>query len=406
MLTPPSTHAPTSTVLIQLGAALLALGFAVSLAYSPDPLTTLPWAIQGWLGAAAAWVAWNRGGTTGARGRRATGSFSLEIRAARVMRTILVSGYACLALLPTATDWPTYKYPTLARVYGALPSLLPYAPDWASSGISPNQTGGILAAVGASAFCLALPRLPRTPSSARVRRSHPAATLLAVLSTAAVLLSGSRAALVALVVAVLFTLVLRDRRIVWAVAGMAAALFAASVVRPALPEALLTRLLHEEPLQAKLLARVDIWSSALHGIADHPFAGIGLGTLNDVLPIRYPYGSVGLTYSVTQAHNAVLDTALTMGIPGAFGLILLVTGVVWAGVSAGRTQSCASAPMMGLTVAAVVFVIFGVTDALSLASPSSLLLWLLLCGLFYTGYLQESTHDRFDMGTQYLYTSG
>ena len=45
----------------------------------------------------------------------------------------------------------------------------------------------------------------------------------------------------------------------------------------------------------------------------HPFTGIGLGSLNDVLPIRYPYESVGLTYTVTQAHNAVLDTALTMG---------------------------------------------------------------------------------------------
>ncbi len=404
MLAPTPTRAPASAVLIQLGAALLALGCAVSLAYSPDPMTTLPWAIQGWLGAAVAWAAWNRGRTTSARGRLATSSSTPETRAARVTRAILLSGYTCVVLLPAATDWPTYKFPALARVYGALPSLLPYAPGWASSGISPNQTGGVLAAVGASAFCLALPRLSEAAGSARVRRFHPAATLLTVLSTAAVLLSGSRAALVALVIAVLFTLILRDRRIVWTVAGMAVALVSASVVRPSFPGELMTRLLHEEPLQTKLLARVDIWTSALHGIADHPFAGIGLGALNDVLPIRYPYGSVGLAYTVTQAHNAVLDTALTVGIPGAIGLVLLITGVVWAGVKASREQSCASTPMMGLTAATVVFVVFGITDALSLASPSSLLLWLTLCALFYTGYLQGSMHDHFDMRTQYLYT--
>lgn len=410
---PTPAHVPARfavpKVLLHLGVALLALASAGSLARSPDPLLSLPWAVQVWLGAMATWFAWRQGRPPREGGRGTEATRLSKKRAERVARAVLVLGYACLVILPLATEWPTYKYPALAPVYSALPSLLPYAPGWAASGISPNQTGGILAAIATFATGMPFPRLS-TPVTAtrgrrerRVRRVHPVPTLLAILSTGYVILSGSRAALLALVVAVLFVLVLRHRRTLWAVAGLAAIPVAAVAVRPSLPGRLIARLLHEEPLQTKLLARVDIWTSAVHGIADHPFAGIGLGTLNDVLPSRYPYGSVGLTYTVTQAHNFVLDTALTIGIPGAIGLVCLLTGILWTGVAASRTRTPTSGTILGLTAIAVVFVVFGTTDSLSLSSPSSLLLWVVVCGISSTGYLQDRTQPSFDFHPGTLY---
>jgi O-antigen ligase len=399
MLLPAYPRTPAPVVLIQVGAALLVLGCAVSLAASPDPMAGLPWALQSWLGATASWIAWRVGGSANADAKLDAGpapgsttGATEETRAATVARSGLALGYACLVFLPAVTRWPAYKFPMLTPVYGALPSLLRYAPTWAASGYSPNQTGGVLAAVAAFAVCLLFQPPSAGTRDLRTRGIRPAAGVLAVLTTIAVMLSGSRAALAALVLAVLFAFMLRDRRGIWVVAALVAAALAATAFRPSLPGEFVTRLLHEEPLQTKLLARVDIWASALRGIADHPFSGIGLGTLNEVLPVRYPYGSVGLSYTVTQAHNTFLDTALTTGVPGAFGLLLLIAGVVWTGVAMGREGTLTSSAIMGLTAAMVVFVVFGTTDALSLSSPSSLLIWALVSGLLYTGALQQKAY--------------
>lgn len=391
MLTPLQTsRLDAPAFLIRLGVALTALGFAVSLAASPDPVAGLPWALQGWLGAALTWTAWRAGASRPVDGPKEPHKPAEETRAAFVARCFLTLGYTAAVALPAVTDWPTHKFPVLTDVYGALPSLLPHAPALAE-GVSPNQTGGVLAAVAAFSATLLLASVSADGRSIHTTRVRYAAAGLAALATAGVLLSASRSAFAALSAAVLLTFTLRDRRGVWALAAAAGALLVAIVARPSLPGEVVSLLLHEEPLQAKLLARADIWASALRGVADHPFSGIGLGTLNDVLPVRYPYGSVGLSYTVTQAHNIVLDTALTMGLPAAFGLVLLSTGVVWTGVRARHERKRSSATIMGLTAIVVVFLTFGIADALSLSSPSSSILWIAISGIFYTGYLQGNS---------------
>lgn len=391
MLAPPPLRAPAALVLIRLGIALLVLGYAVSLAASPLPSAGLPWAVQGWAGAAAAWAAWVWGGRPSAAGALRGGDVP-DRRAVAVERCAVGLGYVLTALLPTITRWPAYKFQGLTSLYGALPSLLRYLPDRAAQGVSPNQTGGVLAAVAALAVCLLLLRTAADADSPRdrgTRGGRAAPAVLSALSGTFVLLSGSRAALAALVAALLVVALLRDRRSAWAVAGLTVGSLAAVIARPSLPRELMARLLHEEPLQAKLLARADIWASALRGIADHPFAGIGLGTLNDVLPARYPYGSVGLDYSVSQAHNIVLDTALTMGVPAALGLVSLVAGLLIVGFHSRSERTHTSKLVLGLVAVIIVFVVFGMTDALSLSSPTSLVLWMTTCGVFATGYIQR-----------------
>jgi O-antigen ligase len=111
-----------------------------------------------------------------------------------------------------------------------------------------------------------------------------------------------------------------------------------------------------------------------------------LGTLNEVLPVRYPYGVVGLDYSVTQAHNIVLDTALSMGLVGAAGLLLALGGALWCGLRGDNNRAdpgTSTAGTRAFTAVLITFTVFGTTDSLGFSSASSLVFWAALAGLIW-----------------------
>ena len=399
---------PSPILLIRLGTALLVLAAAASLVGSPNRGASVPWIGLVAAGAVLVWLA--AGGRQDDRGqvpaggrgvggdapRKAARRLSDRMRGMAAARAALAVGYSCLVILPLLTEWPAYKLPALSRVYAAIPSLIPYAPAWLAPGLSPNQTGGVLAACLALAAAFFVRTNRGGPVEPYLRGLRRMAAPLLIVGTPVLLATGSRAALAGLAAAVITGYIVLNPRMAWATAAVVAAAVAISLAAPDLPRGLLQRFLHDEPLQIKLLARVDIWASALKGIADHPFAGIGPGTLNQVLPARYPYGEVGIGYTVTQAHNIVLDTALTMGIVGAVGVVCAVAGGMWWGfrqarvaapsgvhayaadTHAARVQAtCAHA----FTAPLVTFTVFGVTDALSFASPAGLVFWMSLAGL-------------------------
>lgn len=351
--------------LLVSGALLLALAAVGSWAASPLPRTSLPWVVLLILAASglllAAWAPVRR-----------------LITPARLAWGLLALGYAFLALAVVGTRWPGYKLPWLSGVYALLPTLRPLPFAAVADGIQPNQAGGILASL--AVFAVALPFLARPEPATRALRA--AGLVLAVLAAAVVVLTGSRAALAGGGAGALFLLGMRDRRWLWLPGSAALLGSAVLVLRPSAVSFLAGLLLRDETLDTKLLARLDIWLSAFRGIEDHAVTGIGLGIFNEVIPVRYPYESVGLSYTVSQAHNVFLDTALTLGLPGLLGLVLLLAGIVWlgsGGAREGRTGRPDSAliPALhhGLLSAAIVFVVFGLTDALSFSTPSSLVLW-------------------------------
>ena len=129
------------------------------------------------------------------------------------------------------------------------------------------------------------------------------------------------------------------------------------------------------------MARLDIWFSALHGIQDHVFTGIGLGVFNQVMPVRYPYQTVGLSFPVSQAHNAFLDTALAVGLPGAAGLALLLAGCLLLAARGVRRDGLSGALSLGILASIVVYLVFGITDSISLSVPTSFIIWLWVCAL-------------------------
>jgi O-antigen ligase len=193
-------------------------------------------------------------------------------------------------------------------------------------------------------------------------------------------MTGSRAALAGLLVVYLAILVIRSRHLLWAWASgvliVGVGLFASGQT-----SRLFGFFLEDESLDTKLASRLDIWSSALRGIEDHFFTGIGLGVFNHVIPARYPYQVVGLAFPVSQAHNLFLDVALAIGVPGLAGFILLLVGCVilaveWVGVKDN------SAPVaLGILGSLVVYLVFGITDSISLSVPTSFIVWLWSCSL-------------------------
>jgi len=342
----------------------MAAAFVVSFLTSPNRNASLPWTIMGLVGSLGLIVFSGPGQTWVRRFRSSAAATWL----------FLAFGGIALAVALFATDWPAHKLAWLERLYGSLPSVQSL-PWWNVKGLQANQTGGILAVCTAFAFAVVSTRtMPRG-----VRWL---AGLLAVMGSTVVFMTGSRAALGGLMLAGLVVAIIRTRKwlSVWGT-GLAASgwLLLASGRLPALARLIL----RDESLEVKMVARLDIWLAAFKGIEDHFFTGIGLGVFNQVMPFRYPYETVGLSYSVSQAHNVFLDVALCLGIPGLLGFLLVILGIVVSAIHGLRSDISGDATSLGILASLIVYLVFGITDSISFAVPTSLIIWIwgtVLCG--------------------------
>ena len=352
--------------MVRWGAALVGLAAMASLFATPILSASLIWVIFIVLGAALV-LAMSAG-----RPRRA----AAWLTPLRLTRLLLLLGYLLLAMAFFATRWPTYKLTWLGPLFASLPSVRSLPVSWLALGIQPNQAGGVLAASVAFALTLCLAGRRGLKAVGVGGWTLQAARILALVGTIVVFMTGSRAALAAVGIALVFALMLRGRRWLWLPGGVVGATVLLAVIWPHVLQGLVGLLLQDETVDTKMIARLDIWGSALSGIVDHPFTGTGLGVFNEIIPTRYPYQTVGLSYSVSQAHNVFLDTALSIGVPGLIGLLLLLTGMVTLAVKDIVTVGRSTPILAALIASAIVYVIFGVTDSLSFSTPSSLLLWL------------------------------
>ena len=352
--------------LVSWGAALIGLASLASLLATPIVSASLIWVVFVLLGAAFVLAA------SGGHPRR----LAAWLTPLRLTRLFLLLGYIILAVALFATRWPSYKLSWLGPLFAYLPSVRSLPVTWLAEGIQPNQTGGVLAASVAFALTLCLAGRRGLAAGGVEGWTLQAARGLAVAGAVVVFMTGSRAALAAEGIALVFALMLRGRQWRWMPGGVVGAILLMAVVWPHVLQGLVGLLLHDETVDTKIVARLDIWASALRGIVDHPVSGIGLGVFNEVIPARYPYQTVGLSYSVSQAHNVFLDTALSIGLPGLAGLLLLLLGMVALAAKNIATVGRSTYVLAALTSSVIVFVIFGITDSFSLSTPSSFLLWL------------------------------
>lgn len=77
-----------------------------------------------------------------------------------------------------------------------------------------------------------------------------------------------------------------------------------------------------------LESRVEMWSRAIYGIQDFPFTGMGINTFGHIMPALYPVFSNSVEVS-TNAHNAYLQVALDLGIPGLIAFLAVQLGTFW-----------------------------------------------------------------------------
>ncbi|MBC7292556.1 MAG: O-antigen ligase family protein, partial [Thermoleophilia bacterium] len=271
--------ASVAVTLIRVGSALTALAVIISFWASPDRLRSLPWCLIAWIGAALViLVTSTRLGT----------AIKRHLTARHLM--IFFLGATLVALLATllTSRWPTYKLSWLEALYRALPSMRSLPFSWAKAGLQPNQTGGFLAVMTAFAVATALAAQPTSalavPRGPAQHTSHGktglayrwAGLLLAILGLVVVFMTGSRAALAGLVVATLFLLIWRTARWLWAWGAGIATLLVALLSSGQFGR-IAGFFLRDETLDTKLVARLDIWSSAVKAIQDHFFTGIGIG---------------------------------------------------------------------------------------------------------------------------------
>lgn len=358
----------TACRLVQAGAILLGTAILASLFATPSVSASAPWIATGLAGCGLVLTA-----------------IMTPRRRLWTPRRITFTGVALCAFLFVAgvltIDWPEYKYAWLSPLYQHMPSLSSLGIQGLGEGLQPNQIGGVWAA--ATAFCTAvgLASLGRQGDTTGGRKPILCASwLAAVIGACLVFLSGSRAALAALAVAVVCALVICSRRwLLLFVPGIAALCMAQASHHRLIPS-VAQLLLHDEGATTKAVTRLDIWGSALRAFEDHPLTGIGLGVFNNIVPVRYPYSSVGLTYSVSQAHNVFLDTAVSLGIVGLAGLLLALIGTSLLAIRIRAKRDDRSPLALGLLSVLVVYIVFGIPDALSFSSPSSLVLWVSLSG--------------------------
>ena len=355
--------------LIRLGTALIGLAVLFSFWASPDRLQSLPWVVLALTGIALVLVVTGPG----------LSFLSAKVTRAHLLHFFVAANLVALLSALFTSSWPDYKLPGLGRLYGLLPSIRSLPFSWAHNGLAANQTGGMLAVLTVFTVAVAIApsaSLPGGRKRAAIYRG--VAMILAVSSVFVVYMTGCRIALAGLGVGVFIVFALRNKRWRWASIG-GASLAVAGLASAGKLEQVFHLLVRDQTMTGELVSRLDIWSSSLRALQDHSFTGIGIGVFNQVVPARYPYATVALGFPVSQAHNLFLDVAVSIGLPGLIGLLVLLLGLVLL-AARGLFREPRSRLVSACALASMaVFLVYGLTDSMGLSRPTSFILWLWPC---------------------------
>jgi putative inorganic carbon (HCO3(-)) transporter len=232
--------------------------------------------------------------------------------------------------------------------------------------VNANVLGGALlpAAVLAGGLALAPGHLARRILSA----------LLVLASAAVMVLGASRGALLGLGAGLLVALLSLGRW--YRLVGLLGAAGGAVAVWRIGPGTLL-ELLGKGGAAGSLAGRLEIWSRALYALQDFVFTGIGIGTFHLVIPLLYPYFTVGFDTPVPHAHNLFLQVGTDLGLPGlvAYGTIVLLCLWMAASAVAGRADRWTRFVGAGLLGALVAVLTHGLFDAVLWGTKPAFELW-------------------------------
>jgi putative inorganic carbon (HCO3(-)) transporter len=124
--------------------------------------------------------------------------------------------------------------------------------------------------------------------------------------------------------------------------------------------------------------RVIVWRQAIRGIQDFPLTGMGMGTFRHSVKVFYPL-PVSPTWDIAHAHNAFLQVALDVGLPGlaAYAAIwLLITRTIVSCLRRARDQMRALA--FGFSGCLVSCFVYSLLDTVALGAKPGFLWWMML----------------------------
>ena len=297
---------------------------------------------------------------------------------------LLAGGVALALVVFTATPFPA-KLPGVQIDVSAIQARI-RTPFLQPDEFNPNLTGHVMAMLLAPAVALAL------KGSGRGQRL--AALLVSGLLAALLVLSQSRGALLASLVAIPVVTVAINWRWLWlwgslGLLGLGAALMAG----PRLDIAALA--VDTGGSIATLQGRAELWSRALYLMQDFPFTGVGLGMPEPVIKLLYPTFLTGPDTVWFHVHNTYLQVGSEMGLPGLIAFLALLLTVAAVLV---RQLRCPQAGIyQGLSVGLLgswsVFVVHSLVDAPTFSPIVSVSLFVLLGLMVAVATSQQRTGD-------------
>ncbi|MBI2939600.1 MAG: O-antigen ligase family protein [Chloroflexi bacterium] len=295
----------------------------------------------------------------------------------RLLKILLVLGGVGVAAIGlVGTNWAASKFAPLGPMYARLPRLIPEVQTSVGTlhgGIHPNEVGGTLALLLPCALGIALFSRRTT---ARVPLGIAALAMLGALA-----LTVSRSALVGLAVASLFLAILRWPRL--AIVLPFLALGGGGAIWSLGSDRVANWLLAVETAtgNATSYGRLEIWQRAWYMIEDFTLTGIGLNTFPIVADVLYPLFLHGPDARVPHAHNLFLQVAVDLGIPGLLSFLGLLAAVGTSLVRAWRISTREERGLVaGLAAGLLGYLIFGLTDAVTLGAKPGVFLWAMLGG--------------------------
>lgn len=137
--------------------------------------------------------------------------------------------------------------------------------------------------------------------------------------------------------------------------------------------------------------RLGIWQQAVDAIGDHPLWGMGLGVFGPLARLVYPLVAPEAGPVLEDAHNLYLQTALDLGLAGAF---VFLTAAVIVFVAAARLVRARPPRTLtrlwaaGLLGALLAHALYSLTDAVALGTLAGVPLW------FAFGLVMNAARDR------------
>jgi putative inorganic carbon (HCO3(-)) transporter len=308
----------------------------------------------------------------------------------RVGLAIALGGLAVSALALVGTEWPATGGVPLPPAYRHLPRVITERAGSLSVGFNANEVAAVL--------CLFIPLLASLlflGSSGRSRApiAAPAAEgdipmpwparrwllpgLLAMLGM--LILSESRSGLLGVGAALLVLASFRRR---WLWPALLLALLAGALAWHYLgPQQILDSIL-AVGAERNVRTRFEIWQRALYMIQDFPYTGVGLNTFSLTANLLYPFLSTPPqeVLQLTHAHNAFLQVAVDVGLPGlvAYLALLIGFGVTWRTAYRHLASGPLRALSVGLLCSMVAYHVYGLTDCITLGAKPGVAIWAML----------------------------